>query len=78
MIQKTSANKRLSLPHDNNSGARKNSSTFIVATTKICNSAVNLDLKPVRIQTAIINSAKPINTVKVLAYSSPNILATIA
>ena len=75
---KRNANKALNLPHKSKSGAIINSKLFIVAITTTCVIALSLVLKPLKIQTAIAISEKPIALVKTPAWALPIILATIS
>lgn len=72
------AYKALNLPHKSKSGAIINSRLFIVAITTTCVIALSFVLKPLKIQTAIAISARPIILVKTPAWALPMILATIS
>ena len=72
------AKNAFALPHRSKSGARKNSSVFIVAMIMICTIALTLVQILVKIQMAIAISESPIKTVSIRACSFPKILATIS
>jgi hypothetical protein len=71
------AKMELNFPQSNKLGTSRNSSMFIVAMITIWVIAFSLDLMLLIIQIAITISDIPMAMVKNLAYSFPNMLATI-